>query len=518
MTQYDVIVIGAGHNGLVCAAYLAKAGAKTLVLESRGVVGGACVTEEPWPGFKINTYSYVTGLLREEIINDLELKKLGYTPILQDPQYFVPFSNGKKIFVWNNVEKTVKEFANFSKKDADNYPKYLKFWDKVLEMLEPYLMMPPVSLNELLAFFKEPEAEELLRELMLTSASDFLDEWFESEEVKTVFATQGIIGTFAGPSTPGTAYVLAHHSVGNIDGVKGVWGFSKGGMGVITQAMAKAVQRFGGEIRVNTPVKRILVKNNKVTGVETEAGEIIEAKVVASNVSAYLTFNKLLAEEDVPQEFLKKVNRIKYRGAALKLNAALNSLPDFKAHPGGLGPQHIAAVEIADNTDYMEHAFDDAKHGEFSRNPFIEAIFQTSLDPTVAPPGKHTMTCFVQYCPIKSKKGYWEENKEQIAETIISKLEEFAPNIRQAILRYQLVTPKDIENNLGLTGGNIFQGDITPDQIFSFRPVTGWCNYRMPIEGLYLCGSAAHPGGGVMGAPGYLAAHTIIEDLKKLRD
>jgi phytoene dehydrogenase-like protein len=515
MSKYDTIVIGAGHNGLVCGAYLARAGANVLILEARPVVGGACVTEEPWPGFKINTYSYVCGLLRESIVQELELTKYGYEPILYDPQYFLPFPNNEHIFLWVDVKKTVKEIERFSGKDAAKYPKYVKFWEDTPALIEASMMAPPVALKDLLSMFEGADAEDVLRKLMLMSARDFLDEWFESDELKAALCTQGVIGTFAGPRTPGTAYVLAHHSIGNINGQHEVWGFSKGGMGTITQAIAKSAQRFGAEIRLNTPAKRILIENGTVTGVETASGQKFESRVVASAVDANITFNKLVGSEHTTSDFMERIRHIKYRGAALKFNAALNELPDFTARPGKMGPQHTGTVDIVVNMDYVERAFDDAKYGSFSKHPFIEIVFQSAMDPTVAPPGKHTMTCFVQYVPEKFTSGSWEENKPKVAETILSTIEEFAPNIRKALLHHQVLGPEDFERTLGLTGGSIFQGDITPDQLFSFRPVQGWSQYRMPVNGLYMCGSAVHPGGGVVGAPGYLAASTILHDVKK---
>jgi phytoene dehydrogenase-like protein len=514
VSRYDAVVVGSGHNGLVCASYLAKRGAKVLVLEKRPIIGGACVTEEPWPGFKINTYSYVCGLLRESIVEELELKKFGYQPILYDPQYFLPFPDKKHIFIWIDMKKTVKEIERYSKKDARAYPRYVEFWENMLQLIEPAMMAPAVPVKDLLSMFEGPEAEDLLRKLLLVSAQDFLDEWFESDELKAVLCTQAVIGTFAGPRTPGTAYVLAHHSIGTLDGEHEVWGFSKGGMGVITTAMARAARHFGAEIRLNSSVRRILVREGKVTGVETASGERIEANVVASGTDANVTFNKLVGPENIPEDFVEKINKIKYRGAALKFNAALKELPNFKALPGSLGPQHRGTADITVSMDYVERAFDDAKYGEFSKHPFIEMVFQSAVDPTVAPPGKHTMTCFVQYVPQSFSKGTWKQNKPKVAETIISTIEEFAPNIRKALLHYQVLGPEDFERDLGLTGGSIFQGDITPDQLFSFRPIPGWSHYRTPVEGLYLCGSAAHPGGGVVGAPGYLAASTILEDVK----
>ncbi len=514
MADFDVVVIGGGHNGLVAAGYLAKAGARVVVLEKRPIVGGACVTEEPWPGFRINTYAYVCGLVRPQIVEDLELRRFGYEPILYDPQYFAPFPNRTSLLLWLDLNKTVKEISKFSKADAKAYPKYAAFWDEVIELVEPTLMAPPVPIQDLFAMFSGPQAERLLKELFLMSAKDFLDEWFESDELKAVLVAQAIIGTFLGPRSPGTAYVLGHHSIGVLDGHKEVWGYSKGGMGRITEAMAKAAAHFGAVVRTNAAVKRILVRDGKAVGVETAKGETIHARVVASGIDAKQTFLKLLPADAVDPEFRRDVQKIRTTGAALKFNAALDGLPSYRASPGAPKPLHRGTVDILPSMDYVERAYDEAKYGAFSSHPFIESVYQSAVDPSVAPPGKHTMTCFVQYAPTELVKTTWDRFKPRAAEIILDTIEAYAPNIRKVVRHWQIQAPPDLERTLGLTGGNIFQGDITPDQIFSFRPVPGWSGYRMPMPGLYLCGSAAHPGGGVVGAAGYNAANVILEDLR----
>ncbi|OGS48739.1 MAG: hypothetical protein A3K68_03875 [Euryarchaeota archaeon RBG_16_68_13] len=514
MVEFDVVIVGGGHNGLVAAGYLAKAGARVVVLEKRPLVGGACVTEEPWPGFRINTFAYVCGLIRPQIVEDLQLSKFGYETILYDPQYFVPFPDGRHLLMWLDERKTLKQIEKFSKTDAKAYPKYVAFWNEVLELVEPTMMAPPVPIAELFGMFTGPDAERLLRQLFLMSAKDFLDEWFESDHLKAALATQAIIGTFNGPYSPGTAYVLGHHNIGTLDGHKEVWGYAKGGMGRIAEAMAKAAQHFGATVRTGVGVRRILVSKGRVTGVETEGGETIGAKVVASGIDAKQTFFKLVPPDVVEPEFLDRVKKIRTRGAALKFNAGLEGLPDYTARPGAPGVHHNGTVDIIPSMDYVEKAYDEAKYGAFSSRPFIETQYQSVLDPTVAPPGKHTMTCFVQYAPTELKGTTWDAFRPKAAEIVLDTIEEYAPNIRKVVKHWQVVTPQDMERELGLTGGNIFQGDITPDQVFSFRPMPGWANYRMPVEGLYLCGSATHPGGGVLGAPGFNAAHVILQDLK----
>ncbi len=516
MTRYDVAIIGGGHNGLVTAGYLAKAGAKVVVLEQRPIVGGAAITEETWPGYRINTFSYVAGLLRPQIVEDLELAKYGYEPILYDPQAFCPFPDGRSLSVWNDTDKTIKEIEKFSKKDARAYPKYEEFWDGVLDLVEPLLLAPPVPLADLVSQFPGTESEELVRQLFLLSAQDFLDEWFESDEVKISFATNAVIGEMAGPRTPGTAYVLAHHNIGTLNGVRKVWGFSKGGMGRITEAMAASARHFGATIRTGARVREVVVRDGRATGVTLTDGETVEARAVASNVDAQHTLLEMVPRDYVPSEVVREVRRIRSRGAALKFNAALDGLPKFTAAPKTPGPHHAGAIEICPSMDYLERAFDDGKYGRFSEHPFMDCELQSVRDPSMAPKGKHVMTCFVQYAPYELRGTTWDEFKPKAAERILDTYAEFAPNIRSIVKEWQIVSPLDIERTLGMTGGNIFQGNITPDQIFSFRPILGWSSYRTPLPGLYFCGSAAHPGGGVTGAPGHNAAQVLLEDLPNL--
>ena len=515
MSEWDVIVIGGGHNGLVAANYLGRAGAHVLVLERRPMVGGAAITEETWPGFKINTFSYVAGLLRQEIVDELELPKYGYRTILYDPQYCMPFPDGRALKLWVDTDRAAKEIAKFSEKDARTYPKYVEYWDRVLELIEPVMLAPPAPLAEMFQMFSTPETETVVRDLFLRSAQDLLDEWFESDELKAVLVPNAVIGTMCGPSTPGTAYVLAHHNVGNLDGHKQVWGFSVGGMGGITQALARAAVANGVQIRTGVGVKNLVVRDGTVTGVETTSGETISSRMVASNADAQTTFLKLAPPGSLPVEFEKEVRGIRSRGAALKFNAALSALPEFTADPGAPSDAHRSTVDIAPSLAYLERGYRDAMEGRFSTQPFIEMLFQSALDPSVAPPGKHTLTCFVQYAPTELRGTDWDSYKATAAERVLDTIEEYAPTIRKVVEHWQLISPKDIENTLGMTGGNIFQGDITPDQILSFRPVPGWVQYRTPLPGLYLCGSAAHPGGGVTGAAGHNAAQIILEDWRR---
>ena len=517
MPELDAIVVGGGHNGLVTASYLAKAGAKVLVLERRPFVGGACITEEPWPGFRINTFAYVAGLLRPQIVEDLELQRFGYETLLYDPQSFVPFPDGRSLTLWNDEEKSIREIAKFSAADARAYPKFDAFWDNVLDLVEPLLLAPPVPLADLVALLEGPETEELVRQLFLLSAQDFLDQWFESDEVKISFATNAVIGEMCGPRTPGTAYVLAHHNIGVLDGQRKVWGFSRGGMGRITEAMARAAQHFGATIRTGTGVKEVLLRHGRAVGVTTDAGETLEARAIVSNLDVKRTLLELVPPDAVSAEVRREVERFRTRGAALKFNAALDRLPRFTAEPTTPGAHHRGAVELAPSMEYLERAYDDGKYGRFSDHPFLDVEFQSAADPSMAPPGKHVMTCFVQYAPRELHGTSWSEFKPKAAERCLDTIAEYAPDIRECVRDWQVVSPEDIERTLGMSGGNIFQGDITPDQIFGYRPLLGWANYRTPVPGLYFCGSTAHPGGGVTGAPGYNAAHVLLEDLHQPR-
>lgn len=506
-------MIGGGHNGLVAAAYLAKAGARTLVLEQRPIVGGAAVTEEPWPGFRLSTFSYAAGLLRPQIIADLELARFGYRTYLLDPEMFVPLPGGRSLTLWNDDDRSAREIAKFSARDARAYPKYSQYWSEVTELIDPLLLAPPVDLPDLLDVVPDDRVEPLVRDLFLRSAADLLDEWFESEELKGALCTSAIIGTFLPPDAPGTAYVLAHHKLGNVDGHPKAWGLAHGGMGGISEALRRSAEHFGAVVRTGARVRRILLQGGRATGVELEEGGRILARAVASTVDARHTFLDLLPADSLDTGFRHAVELIRSRGSALKFNAALDGLPDFTAAPGAPGPHHRAFVDIIPSMEYARAAFDDAWHGRFSRRPFMDIVFQSALDDSVAPPGKHTMSCFVQYAPTNLTGTTWAEAKPEVASTVLDTIQEYAPNIRHLVRNWQVISPTDIETILGMTGGNIFQGDITPDQIFSFRPVPGWSQYRTPVAGLYLAGSAAHPGGGVLGASGHNAARTVLEDL-----
>jgi phytoene dehydrogenase-like protein len=511
------VVIGGGHNGLTAAAYLARGGARVVVLEQRPIVGGACVTEEPWPGFRINTYAYLAGMLSRKVIDELGLARFGYRTIPHDPEGFLPFPDGRAIAFWADLTRTQKEIAKFSARDAEAYPRYLQHWAEILKLLEPILGGSPPSLRELAERFRGPEYERLLRDLVLRSAEDFLSDWFESAELKAALGFSACVGAFTSPRRPGTAYLLAHNSVTDLNGRAGAWGFAVGGMGRTTEALARAATGFGAEIRTQVGVRSLRVEGGRVTGVETTDGHRIDARAVASGVDIKRTLLGLAPAGSVPEEVLRQVRSFKTYSTTLKFNAALQRLPRFAAWPEVPGPHHRASITIGPSLDYLDRAYAMATAGHLSDPPFMEILFQSAADPSVAPAGQHTMTCSVKYAPRELVGTSWADHRAAAAELVLSTIEEYAPDIREVVEHAQVITPEDIETTLGMTGGSCFHGDLTPDQMFSLRPFPGASGYRLPVPGLYLCGSSAHPGGGVTGVPGYNCANVILEDLPALK-
>jgi phytoene dehydrogenase-like protein len=531
---YDVVVVGAGHNGLVTAAYLARAALKTLVVERREVVGGACVTEEVFPGYKVSTTSYLCSLLQEKVIRDLDLPRFGYHVFPKDPAFFSPFPDGRHLMMWSDTQRTCEEIRKFSFRDAEVYPRYEDYLDRLARFVEPLLLDTPPDLGHrgfgdwqklarLSRRLMKMPAEELVGHLRLLSQSvkDFLDPWFESEALKVALATDGVIGTNGGPYTPGTAYVLFHHIMGGVGGKRGLWGFVRGGMGGVTQALAAAGRSRGAEIRTHSAVERILVKNGRATGVLLAEGEEIPAKAVISNADPKRTFLKLTEAKDLPDNFVAAVRGIKMEGCSMKINLALDGLPDFKCLPGSaLAPQHRTTIHICPTLEYMERAFDESKYGRPSARPMLEITIPTAYDPSLAPPGKHLMNIFLQYTPYSLSPevaSSWHVLKDTYADRVMDIIEEYAPGFKSLVLHRHIVTPLDLEEQFGMTGGNIFHGEMSTDQLYFLRPVPGWAKYRTPIRGLYLCGSGTHPGGGVMGAPGHNAAREMLHDWKKLK-
>jgi phytoene dehydrogenase-like protein len=525
-SAYDVVVVGGGHNGLVAAAYLARAGRSVLVLERRHVLGGAAVTEEVFPGFRFSVCSYVVSLLRPEIIRELDLARHGLE-ILPLDGTFTPLPDGDSLWRSSDHARTRREIYRFSPKDAEAYDDYGRAMVEMARFARPLLsMVPPdplapgltgaVQLLGLVRRFRAlPRGDQHnLIQLMTASATDLLDRWFETDVLKATLSASGIIGTFLGVRSPGTAYVLLHHYMGEIDSVFRSWGLPRGGTGAISLAIAAAAREAGAEVRARSPVARINVKEGRATGVLLETGEEIQAGLVASSLDPHRTFLQLVEPGHLDDRFLEDVQRYKLRGSSGKVNLALDALPDFRARPGA-GPHLRGAISISPSVDYLERAYDEAKYGRFSRRPYLDVVIPSLTDPTLAPPGKHVMSCFVQYAPYALAEGPWDDKREALGDAVIDTLAEYAPNLRDIIRHRQVLTPLDLEREWGLTEGNIFQGELSLEQLFFLRPVPGWARYRTPVRGLYMCGSAAHPGGGVMGAPGRLAALEILKDTRR---
>jgi phytoene dehydrogenase-like protein len=529
--RYDAVIIGGGHNGLISAAYLARAGMTTVVLEKRHVLGGAAVTEELYPGFRFSVFSYVVSLLRPEIIRELQLPRHGLH-ILPLDGTFTPLrpgdgpAAGGGDYLWrvNDHGRTVRELRRWSKPDAEAYEEYGQLMVEMARFIKPILAITPPDLTSLdprplmplaglaRAFQQLPERQQaVFIQLMTMSAADFLDQWFETDPLKATMAASGIIGTYQGVRSPGTAYVLLHHYMGEIDGAFRAWGIPKGGTGGVSNAIASSARSLGVEIRTEAPVARILVRNGRASGVVLESGEEIEATDVLSSVDSSRTFLGLLEPGTLDPDFEQEVRRFKFRGSSGKVNLAVDRLPDFTCLPG-VGEHLRGAISFSPAIDDMERAYDDAKYGTFSKKPYIDMIIPTLVDPSMAPPGKHVISCFVQYAPYKlaPELGTWDDQREAFGDAVIDRIAEFAPNIRDVILFRNVQTPLDIERTTGLTEGNIFQGELSLEQLFFNRPVPGYARFRTPIRDLWLCGSSTHPGGGIMGANGRIAAMEVL--------
>ena len=521
--QYDAIIIGGGHNGLVAAAYLARAGKKVVVLERRPVIGGAAVTEEIFPGYKFTEFSYVVSLLRPEIIRDLELPKHGLK-ILPLPSTFTPMENGDYLADWDDHDLTRREIYRHSPRDAEAYDEYGRLMARTAKAIKPLIsLVPPdpssLSPRDLLGLLKlgrfarglkEKELYQIAK-LMTQSSADLLEEWFETDALKGTKAASGIIGTFLGPRSPGTAYVLLHHYMGEIDGAFRAWGFAKGGSGGVSGAIAGAAQALGAEIRVNASVSQVIVKGGHAVGVALENGDELHSKVVLSAADPKRTFLGFVEPKYFPDDFVTAIRNFRVRGSSGKVNIALSELPDFTALPGEEA-LYRGAVSISPSIDYIERAYDDAKYGKVSKRPYIDMIFPSAIDPDMAPPSGHVLSCFVQYAPYDIEGGWDDAQRDELGEAVISTIEQYAPNIRKAILGMQVISPKDIESIAGITGGNIFHGELLLHQIFFLRPAPQWADFRTPLKGYYFGAAGAHPGGGVMGAAGMLAAKEILRD------
>lgn len=520
---YDAIIVGGGHNGLVCAAYLAQAGRKVLLLERRHVLGGAAVTEELYPGFRFSVCSYVVSLFRPHIIRELHLARHGYEIIPLECS-FLPLPDGNSLCRWADPHETRREIARFSPTDAEVYPEFGLAMSKVAQFAkrlidapapDPYSLSPG-DLFQMMGLGRAFKAlggdlMHLNARLLTMSAVDFLDLWFESEVLKAPMSVSGIIGTFLGVRSPGTAYVLLHHYMGEIDGAFRSWGFSKGGTGQVSLAIASAAKSFGAEIRTEAAVARFLVQNGQAAGVVLENGDEIRARTVVSGLDPNRTFLKLTGAEHLEPDFVERISRYKLRGSSGKVNLAVDRLPEFSCRPGE--SHHLRGdIAIAPSIDYLERAYDQAKYGDFSQRPYINVVIPSLADPSVAPPGKHIVSCFVQYAPYHIKEGaaHWPQRREAFGDAVVDTLAEYCPTLKDSILYRQVLTPWDLEQEFGLTEGNIFHGELSPEQLLFQRPAPGWSRYKTPIRNLWLCGSGAHPGGGIMGAPGEQAAKTML--------
>lgn len=507
---YDAVVVGAGHNGLVCAAYLARAGLKVVVAERSDRVGGACVTEELFEGFRISTASYSLSLLQPEIVAELGLD-LDIRP--KDPGSFAPFPDGGGLILWKDPAKKRAEIAKLSEKDADSYERFEELFEEASRRLRPLLSFAATRKQARRAF-RRSEVERLFKRTVDGSIAELCEEYFETELMQGLMASQGIIGSAAGPRTPGTAYIYLHHAFGTVAGGPGVWGFVRGGMGAITAQLADVIRAAGGEIRTETEVAQVKLDGRRAGGVVLASGEEIDAGVVLSNATPQRTV-AMLSDSDLAPEFVQDIEVLPTAGTVVKVNCALSGLPAFKgmSSNGSAGPEHLGTITISPSIDYLEQACSAAAEGRPAERFFCEAWIQSASEPDLAPEGKHTLSVFAQYAPYELAEGTWDQRREEIGDRVIGTLEEYAPGLTDLIEDRLVLGPPDLEERFALTGGNIFHGELLPDWLFDKRPAGTWHRYRSPLAGLYMCGSGTHPGGGVCGAPGRNAARAVLTDL-----
>ncbi len=521
--SYDAIVVGAGHNGLVAAAYLARAGLRTLVLERRGIVGGACVTEEVWPGFHVSTTSYVNSMFQGRIIEDLRLGAFGFELIPTD-NLFVPFEDGRYMVLWDDERRTCAEIAKFSRKDAERYPEYNQFLHQAAAFVRELIWKtPPASLGPRGAkdmlelgwkLRKMGRGAFRFFDLMTGSIVEFLEHWFESDQLKATLAYYGSIGNFKGPMTPGSAYILLHHLMGEHKGAGG-WGFIRGGMGGLTQALAACARSHGATILTDAETARVTVRDGRAVGVELVNGDAYSARVVLSNADPKSTYLRLVGAENLDGQVVAEVESYKTFSTAFKINFALDHLPDYIAFDReAMGVPYPTYVHLGPTIEYLERAYDDAKYGRPSTRPFLSPVVPTLADPALAPEGKHILSVFGGHAPYTLAGTTWDDEREAFADRVVDTIAEFAPGIREAIVDRQILMPPDLERIYGLPQGHIFHGELSIDQLFSLRPIPGFGDYRTPIRGLYLCGSGTHPGGGVYGVPGHNAAREVLRDIR----
>jgi phytoene dehydrogenase-like protein len=530
----DVLIVGAGHNGLVCAAYLAAAGLKVTVLERRSVVGGAAVTEEFHPGFRNSVAAYTVSLLNPRVIRDLDLVRHGLRVVERRLANFLPLEDGR--FLKIGAGRTESEVAKFSSRDAGRLAAYAQRLDAIADVMREMVLETPPNVTtggwldalpqllrgarfgKRIATLDMPLRRELL-DLFVKSAGDYLDAWFESAPIKAAYGFDGVVGNYASPYTPGSAYVLLHHVFGEVNGKKGAWGHAIGGMGAITQAMAKAAESRGVEVRTGSAVRQVIVESGRAVGVVTEQGEALRARSVISNLNPKLLYEKLLDPAALPPEFLDRIRQWRCGSGTFRMNVALSELPDFSVLPGRAPAEHhTAGIIMAPSLAYMDQAYLDAKAGGWSKRPIIEMLIPSTLDDTLAPPGHHVASLFCQHvAPVLPDGASWDEHREQVADVMIDLVNSHAPNFKASVLGRQIMSPLDLERTFGLIGGDIFHGALSLDQLFSARPMLGYGDYRGPLKGLYMCGSGTHPGGGVTGAPGHNAAREIIADFRRGR-
>jgi phytoene dehydrogenase-like protein len=527
-SEYDVIIIGAGHNGLVCGTYLAKRGLKVLVLERRGIIGGAAVTEQFAPGYRTSTFSYVMSLLHPRVIRELELLRFGLE-VLPANDLFCPLRDGNYIVFSDDVARTQREFARFSKHDAAAYPAFDRYLKESAAIMRRLLFETPVdparrswkSFRETAALlwrYRRIEGQLYrLIDLLTQSAYDYLSAWFESDVIKAVLAYYASIGTFAGPKSPGTAYVIMHHVMGEHEGAGG-WGFVRGGMGAITAAIAESGRRFGLKVETDAPVESVLVHSGRATGVRTTAGRSYTARAVVSNANCKTLFLKLVPPGELPEEFVADVRRYRTFSTAFKINIAADAPPMYQSFDTAkTGFRYPTYVHVAPDIEYLERAYDDAKYGWYSAQPFLTPVVPTIVDNSLAPPGKHVINVFGGHAPYELKGGDWATERPSLVQNVLRVMDEFAPRFSEGISDMQVLLPPDLEAILDLPQGHIFHGELSADQLFLQRPVPGYSDYRSPLAGLYQCGSSCHPGGGVSGVPGHNAAREILRDWPRLR-
>jgi phytoene dehydrogenase-like protein len=511
MKRFDAVVIGAGHNGLVCASYLARAGLKVCVLERSDRVGGACVTEELFPGFLVSTAAYTVSLLLPEIIHDLGLK---LDIRIKDPTFFAPYEDGGGLLLWRDPKARAEEIAKVSMKDAEAYPRFEALFDEAARRLET-LVTFPATRKQVRREFRRSEVEDLFARTVDGSIADLCEEYFESDAMQGLMASQGVIGSSAGPRTPGSAYVFLHHAFGRATGERGVWGLVRGGMGAITEELARVAHEAGVELRLESPAARLkLDAARRAAGVVLETGEEIDAPIVMSNADPRRS-TALVPEETLPGEFLDDIATLPMEGTVVKVNCALGGLPRFTGmtRDRSVGPEHVGTITVAPSIEYLEYACRAAGEGRPADAFFCEAWIQTATEEDLAPKGKHTLSVFAQYAPYTLAEGTWDTRREEIGDRVVASLERFAPGLGDLIEGRLVLGPPDLEARFSLTGGHIFHGEILPDWLFDKRPSRPWHRYRFPIPGYYLCGSGAHPGGGVSGAPGRNAARAALSDL-----